>query len=117
MGTTASLASTSSTAHVAPGPHVSAAWCGDGHHPWGQGDVQSACRHKAAPVSGGQRGLGSSLLARSAGGSSLVDGVDVVAGEEADAPVDLPLPPVWVGVVQDLDDVPAEEGQLGAVVG
>lgn len=48
---------------------------------------------------------------------SLADGVDVVAGEEADTPVDLPLPPVGVGAVQDLDDVPAEEGQLGAVVG
>lgn len=68
-------------------------------------------------MSGGQRGPWSSPLARSAGGSSLADGVDVVAGKEADAPVDLPLPPVGVWAVQDLDDVPAEEGQLGAIVG
>jgi len=62
----------------------------------------------------GAAGPWSSPLAR---GCSLADGVDVVAGEEADAPIDLPLPPVGIGAVQDLDDVPAQEGQLGAVVG
>lgn len=46
-----------------------------------------------------------------------MDGVDVVTGEVADASVDLPLPPVGVVAVQDLDDVPAEEGQLGAIMG
>lgn len=49
-------------------------------------------------------------------GSSLADGVDVIAGEEANASIDLPLPPVGVGAVQHLNDVPTVEGQLGAVM-
>lgn len=88
--------------------------CGDRHHPWGRAFHGRA---RSNPAEQGAQGLRSSPLARSAGGSSLVDGVDIVTGEEADASVDLPLPPVGVGAVQDLDDVPAEEGQLGAVMG
>lgn len=114
MGITITLAITSITAPMALSPCVLPAQRGDRHHPWGHGDVQSTCRAKAAPVSGGQQGRGPPLLAHS---SSLADGVHVAAREEADAPVDLPLPPVGVGAVQDLDDVPAEEGKLGAVVG
>lgn len=49
-------------------------------------------------------------------GSSLADGVDVIAGEEANASIDLSLPPVGVGAVQHLNDVPTVEGQLGAVM-
>lgn len=43
--------------------------------------------------------------------------MDIIAGEEANASIDLSLPPVGVGAVQHLDDVPAVEGQLGAVMG
>lgn len=49
--------------------------------------------------------------------TSLVDGVDVAPGEEPDTAVDLPLPPAGVGAAQDLNDVPTQEGQLGALLG
>lgn len=49
MGIPTSLASTSSTAHVAQGPSVVAlGWAPS----WGQRDTQSMCRHKAALVTG-----------------------------------------------------------------
>lgn len=48
---------------------------------------------------------------------SLAEGLDVAPGEEPDPTVDLPLPPVGVGAVQDLNDVPTQEGQLGALLG
>lgn len=73
----------------------------------GQRDTQAVCV-------GGDKGAGSCpvTLVR-----SLAEGLDVAPGEEPDAAVDLPLPPVGVGAVQDLDDVPTQEGQLGALLG
>jgi len=46
-----------------------------------------------------------------------IDRRDVVAGEHARLAVAAPFPPVGVGVVQDLDEVPAPEAQLPFLLG
>lgn len=46
-----------------------------------------------------------------------VDRGDVVAGEHAGEAVTRPLPPVGVGVVQNLDEISTPEAQLAILLG